>query len=33
METRDRAHANAVAGALAERGYAPVRIETGETME
>jgi threonine dehydratase len=33
METRDRAHANAVASALAERGYAPVRIETGETME
>jgi threonine dehydratase len=33
METRDRAHAIIVANALAERGYAPVRIETGETME
>ncbi len=33
VETRDRAHAEDILRALADDGYAPVRIETATTME
>src|SRR5262247_2082938 len=33
VETRDRAHAEAVLSAFADSGYQPLRIETGATMD
>jgi threonine dehydratase len=33
VETRDRAHAEEILGALAKGGYSPVRIETGAAMD
>jgi threonine dehydratase len=33
METRDRAHADAILTALRDDGYEPARIETGATMD
>jgi threonine dehydratase len=33
VETRDRAHAEEIFQALAARGFAPVRIETGDAMQ
>jgi len=33
IETRDRAHADEIAAALAAAGYQPVRIETATAMQ